>query len=246
VAWRYKAWRFRPARDLDLAPGARLRSVRREPGLVSVLAHGLWRTLVAGYLAIWHRFRVEGRPRLPRHAPFVLVANHASHLDALALGAALPARLGPRAHALAADDVFFESDRLAAFAALALNALPLRRKKASGGDLKDLRTRLVEEPCILILFPEGTRVRDGRMIPFKPGVGMLVAGTDVPVVPCWIDGAFAAMPPGRAWPRPARLRVIVGEPRTFAMRPNDKAGWTAIAAELEAAVAALGDSISGR
>lgn len=238
-------WRFRPARDLDLAPGARFRSVRREPGLLSLAAHAAWSALVRVYLAAWHRYRVAGREHLPADAPFVLVANHASHLDALALGAALPARLAARAYALAAGDVFFESDGLAAFAALALNALPMRRRKVAAGDLKDLRARLIEEPCILVLFPEGTRVRDGRMIPFKPGIGMLVGGTAVAVVPCWIDGAFAAMPPGATWPRPKRLRVILGEPRTFAGRVNDKAGWMAIAAELEAAVAAL-KPVSGR
>ncbi len=232
-------WRFRPARDLDLAPGARFRSVRREPGLIGTLLNGGWRLLAGAYLALYHRLRIEGREHVPTAAPFVLVANHGSHLDALGLGALLPPGLGARAYALAAGDVFFENNGLAAFASLVLNALPMRRKKSSVGDLKDLRSRLIEEPCVLLLFPEGTRVKDGRMAPFKPGVGMLVAGTDVPVVPCFIDGAFAAMPPGAGWPRPRRITVRVGAPIRFADRTNDKAGWTAIARDLEAAVAVL-------
>ena len=232
-------WRFRPARDLDLAPGARFRSVRREPGLVGALLHGGWRLLVRLYLGLFHRFRVVGGEHLPTAAPFVLVANHASHLDALALGALLPPALGSRTYALAAGDVFFEHDGLAAFASLVLNALPMRRKKASVADLKELRARLVEEPCVLVLFPEGTRVKDGRMIPFKPGIGMLVAAAAVPVVPCHIDGAYAAMPPGSRLPRPRRITVRVGVPRTFADQPNDKAGWLAIAKDLEDRVAGL-------
>lgn len=234
-----RPWRYRPARDLNLAPAARWRDVRREPGLVGAVAHGGWLALVRLYLAVWHRFRVLGRENLPAEPPFVLVANHASHLDALALGAALPARLGSRTYALAASDVFFEDDALAAFAAVALNALPMRRRKASGADLKELRDRLVAEPCALILFPEGTRVRDGRLTAFKPGVGMLVAGTEVPVVPCRIEGAHAALPPGRRLPRPRPITVRIGAPLVFADRPNAKAGWLAIAAALQAAVAEL-------
>ena len=55
----------------------------------------------------------------------------------------------------------------------------------SAGDsppaIDDLRTRLLEEPIVYMLFPEGTRTRTGAIGRFKPGVGMLVAGTDIPV-----------------------------------------------------------------
>ncbi len=68
---------------------------------------------------------------------------------------------------------------------------------------------------------------------------MLVAGTSVPVLPCFIEGAFAALPPGRRWPKPSPVRVRIGEPLLFATFDNDKAGWIATAGRLESAVRAL-------
>jgi 1-acyl-sn-glycerol-3-phosphate acyltransferase len=77
------------------------------------------------------------------------------------------------------------------------------------------------------------------MAPFKPGLGMLVAGTDVPVVPCHLGGCFEALAPGRRCPRPRRIRVRVGEPLTFAAVANDRAGWVHVAAAAEERVRAL-------
>ena len=51
----------------------------------------------------------------------------------------------------------------------------------------------MEQACGYILFPEGTRSRDGVIKEFKCGLGMLVAGTDVPVIPCYLQGTFKAL-----------------------------------------------------
>lgn len=232
-------WDLRPARDLGLRPGERHRSLRRESGLVSTGLHLAWWAAVGGYLKAWHRLTVDGREHIPRRPPFVLVANHSSHLDALVLASPLPWRLRDRIFPIAAGDVFFETPLLSAFSAGMLNALPMWRKRCGPHALAELRGRLLDEPCAYILFPEGARSRDGRMLPFKPGLGMLVAGTDVPVVPCRLEGCFEALLPGRRWPRPRRLRLRVGEPLTFADVPNDRAGWLHVAAETERRVNAL-------
>jgi 1-acyl-sn-glycerol-3-phosphate acyltransferase len=92
----------------------------------------------------------------------------------------------------------------------------------------------------LIIFPEGTRSRDGSMSEFKPGLGMLVAGSSVPVIPCHIAGSFQAMPPNCTIPRPEKLRVRVGPPLTFANQPDGREGWVRVARETEDAVRALG------
>jgi len=126
-------WQLRPARDLGLKPSERLRSVGRERGLGGWLIAMVWRGLVWAYLRLFHRLRIEGREHLPHDPPFVMVANHASHLDALALSVALPARLAANAYALAAGDTFFTSNAKAAFAAYAINALPVWRSKTWPG-----------------------------------------------------------------------------------------------------------------
>jgi 1-acyl-sn-glycerol-3-phosphate acyltransferase len=232
-------WRYRPAGDLGLPPGEGFKSVKREAGLVAHGVQSLWRAIAQMYLQGFHRFTVAGREHLPAAAPFVMVANHASHLDALALGTALPWRLRCAAFPIAAGDTFFVTPATSVFAAMMLNALPMWRKNCGAHAMAALRERLVGDPAIFILFPEGTRTRTGEMAAFKPGLGMILGGADVPVVPCHLDGAFAALPPGRRWPRPHRLTLRIGPPLRFHACGNDREGWRKIASGLEAAVRAL-------
>jgi|SRR5579864_2491678 len=232
-------WKFQPARDLGLSPSDRLKSLKRESGLLDTLLHHLWWGFVRLYLKIYHRFTVRGRENLPMEAPFILVANHASHLDVLALAGSCPVRLRDRIFPIAAGDVFFERVPVAAFAAYALNALPLWRKHCDPADLLEMRKRLTDEPCAYVLFPEGTRTRTGEMGTFKRGLGSLAASTLVPVVPCYLEGSFEAFPPDKKFPRPRKLSLTVGVPLRFPATPNDKDGWTEVAAKVEAAVRAL-------
>jgi 1-acyl-sn-glycerol-3-phosphate acyltransferase len=232
-------WKLEPARDLGLPFSERLRSHCREPGLVETAVHLLWWGLVRGYLAAGHRLTVVGREHIPKKPPFVLVANHTSHLDALALAAPLPWRLRDRIFPIAAGDTFFQTSARAVFAAGLLNALPMWRMKCGPQALKALRQRLLEDPCIYILFPEGTRSRDGALRRFKPGLGMLVAGTDVPIVPCCLQGTYQSLPPNRSWPRFKRITLRVGQPLLFPEASNERSGWETIAAETEAAVRGL-------
>lgn len=235
-------WEHRPARDFGLRPLERLRSLGRERGLVGLATHWCWLGGARLYLRLAHRIRVEGRQHLPTRPPFVLIANHASHLDALALCTALGTRAGLRTFPLAAADTFFTNAGSSAFASFAVNALPVWRGRTQRHDLALLRERLLADGIGYVLFPEGTRSRDGRMAAFRPGLGALVAGTDVPVIPCRLTGAFEAWPATRRWPHPGRrLRLVIGPPLRFAEVPNNAAGWAAIAARCEAAVRALSE-----
>src|SRR6184192_4894238 len=183
-------WNLQPARDTGLTPSERFRSVRRESGLLENIAHQVCFLLLRSYFAIAHRLTISGREKLPEHGPFVLAANHCSHLDALVLGAALRPRHRERAFPIAAGDVFFQTKAVSVFSAIVLNALPMWRKNCGTHALADLRRKLEEEKCIYVIFPEGSRSRDGRMAHFKHGLGMLVAETQVPVVPSFIAGTF--------------------------------------------------------
>jgi 1-acyl-sn-glycerol-3-phosphate acyltransferase len=82
------------------------------------------------------------------------------------------------------------------------------------------------------------------MTSFKPGLGMLVAETSVPVVPCYLRGAFEAYPAHRKFPRLARIQLHIGEPLTFADCPNDRTGWNQIARQTEIAVRHLGNVLN--
>ncbi|MBI3988096.1 MAG: 1-acyl-sn-glycerol-3-phosphate acyltransferase, partial [candidate division NC10 bacterium] len=92
---------------------------------------------------------------------------------------------------------------------------------------------------ILILFPEGTRSITGEIGEFKPGIGLLLAGTDVPVLPCHLAGAFEAWPKGRMLPRPGRLQLMIGAPRNYATLPPGKRSALQVCQELRQAVLEL-------
>ncbi|MEM7625698.1 MAG: lysophospholipid acyltransferase family protein [Planctomycetota bacterium] len=228
-----------PAHDLGLPSAARQRSVQREAGLRELLASHAWWAVARTYLKLAHRLEVVGREHLPAEPPFVLVANHTSHLDAPMLAAALPPRHRRYTFPVSAGDVFFETKLASAFSAVFLNALPMWRKHAGRHALDDLRKRLTCGTTSLILFPEGTRSPDGVMQKFKPGIGMLVAGTDVPVFPCYLEGAHAALPKGAKRPRPTKLRARVAPPLRFGDTANDKRGWCGVAQCLQREVIGL-------
>ena len=217
----------------------RLASVQREPGLVSVMAHATTNRILKTYLKIYHRLRIVSAEHLPRAAPFVVVANHTSHLDALLLATSLPYRMRACTFPVAAGDVFFTSPGRTIASSLFLNALPLHRKKVTAHALADLRQRLATGDCGFVLFPEGTRSRADAMLPFKPGLGMLVANSAVPVVPCFIDGADRALGVGHRLPRPARITIRVGSALRFQNCADNRAGWKEVARQTQQAVEAL-------
>ena len=68
---------------------------------------------------------------------------------------------------------------------------------------------------------------------------MLVAETNVPVVPCGLIGSFEALPPNRKVPRPVRIKLVIGERVEFVSIANDRAGWSQIAKSTESAVRSL-------
>ena len=94
-----------------------------------------------------------------------------------------------------------------AFTAVVINGLPFDRK-VNGEESLAVCRKLLETPGnILILFPEGTRSETGDLSRFRSGIGRLVEGTDVPVIPCYLEGAFQALPKGAFVPRPTKLTL---------------------------------------
>jgi hypothetical protein len=74
------------------------------------------------------------------------------------------------------------------------------------------------------------------MAKFKPGIGALVAGRDIAVLPCYLSGGFKAWPKGKVFPYPKKVRLTIGEARNFAAIVPGKESANAIAAELERAI----------
>ena len=229
----------RPRRASLLNSPRRWLDLDRDCSLVEKAGHLGWSVAVRSYLRLRHNLQVSGADHLPVRPPFILTANHSSHLDALVLASALPLSLRDQVFPLAAGDVFFERWLTAALAVGLVNALPMWRKRMPAHGLVQLRRRLIDGRCGYILFPEGKRSRDGRMLPFKAGIGRLVAGSAVPVIPCHLEGTFAACPAGRVWPRGEPIRLRVGAPLRFEGLSDDRRGWSAAARQVEQGVREL-------
>jgi 1-acyl-sn-glycerol-3-phosphate acyltransferase len=236
-----KRWQYDPAADLDQTLTERLRNFPRQPDMLVYGLRSLVALIIRGLLRIYCRFEIVGEENLRNNRSFVLVANHSSHLDAVCLLAGLPLRRLHRAFPAAAADYFFKSVPRTWIATVIVNALPFARQTQIRHSLGICRELLANAGNVLIIFPEGTRSKTGALQEFKPGIGALVAGSDVSVLPCYLDGAFRAWPKGKRIPRPRKVRLIIGAPRNYlAMRP-DKNSSAAVAAELHSAVKQLAD-----
>ena len=249
-----KKWRSDSARDpcrakamrrrVDHAPLDRLRQFPREPDMLIYGVRSIFALIIRGLLRIYNRFEIVGDENLRTNRSLVIVANHCSHLDTLCILAALPLRKLHRAFPAAASDYFFKSVPRLWAAAVLVNALPFGRSGRTRASLAMCNELLANPGTILIIFPEGTRSLTGDINEFKSGIGALVASRDFEVVPCFVDGSFRAWPKGQRFPRPRKVRLIVGPARDYRTRGTDKDEICAIAAELQAAVAKLAPNAS--
>jgi 1-acyl-sn-glycerol-3-phosphate acyltransferase len=232
-------WHYEPASDLDQPLIERLRRFPREPDM---LVYGL-RMVAAifcrGWLRLYHRLTISGRENLPAEGSFVIVANHASHLDTICLLAALPFARVHRTFPAAARDYFFENAPRLLLAAIVVNALPFDRRNSPRQSLGLCHTLLEGPGNALILFPEGTRSATRELGEFKPGIGLLVAGTEHPVVPVYLEGTCGAWPKGAWLPRPWKVGVRIGSPLCYSGHKRGKHSAQQIAHELREAVLAL-------
>jgi 1-acyl-sn-glycerol-3-phosphate acyltransferase len=235
-------WHYDPAVDFDALEQERLRSILREPGLLVSGLRSLSAVVLRCWLRVYHRLTIVGRQNLPTDRSFVLIANHTSHLDALCLLSALSFRQLRCAFPAAARDYFCSTALRAQVARVLVNALPFDRRFAPWQCLS-VCAHLLEKPgTILVFFPEGTRGNGSELSEFKPGVALLVAGRDIPVVPCYLSGTYAALPKGSWCPRPKAVRLTIGPPRVYAHLPATKESAKHICRELHDAVLSLGMS----
>ena len=151
--------------------------------------------------------RVRGRELVPRAGGALVMSNHQSHLDPVLVGLASDRRL----NYLARQTLF----RFAPFRWLisSLDAIPLDREGLGLNGLKETLRRLKRGELVLI-FPEGTRTRDGEVGVFKPGFCALARRANVPLMPVAIEGAFDSWPRTRPLPFPAMIHIHFGPPLT--------------------------------
>jgi len=172
------------------------------------------RVILKAVIAAEVSVTVEGERNVEGlQAPFIVVGNHSSHLDAATMLSYLPYSLTRDLATATAGDYFYNNKIRSNLVGLFFNSYPVdrggRKSKNAG-----LSVSLLRSGVPLCIFPEGTRSRDGVMKSFKPGAAALARALRVPVVPVAIVGAHEAMPVGRNWPKPGRppVKLLIGKP----------------------------------
>lgn len=196
---------------------------------------------ITGIILSTHlRVKCDGLENIPKNKPYILAANHCSHLDLPSIRKSLGA-LADNLHAMAAKDYFFDNPIKSWFFTTFLNALPLDREANAAESLAVCKTVLEAGRSILI-FPEGTRSLTGELQQFKPGIGVLAIELDFPLIPVYLRGTYAALPKGRIIPRSGRIEVRFGKPIDFSDL-KAKIGKTPTIELYRAAVARLQEKV---
>lgn len=164
----------------------------------------LFRLLFATYF----RWRVYQPERVPLTGSVILAANHASYLDPPLVGAGLK-----RPCSFLARETLFHTPLLGALLR-SWESVPVDRDGGTAAGLRGILDRLLSGHAV-ILFPEGTRSRDGRLQPARSGIGLLVVKSTAPVVPVRVFGSYDAWAKDKKFPSPRRIVVKYGSPLHF-------------------------------
>jgi 1-acyl-sn-glycerol-3-phosphate acyltransferase len=171
------------------------------------------RLLLDGLLGVASGWEVRGRENIPRTGGLIVASNHISYMDPPLIGTAAVRVL----HYLAKEELFRQP--LLGPLITAFHAIPIRRGMA---DLSGLARAIdvLKSGAALIMFPEGSRMRDGELHPARPGVGMLAVGGNAKIVPCFISGSDR---PNQWFLRRVKLSVSFGPARTWQELAGDLA-----------------------
>ena len=154
------------------------------------------------------------RQALYKHKKFIIVSNHNSHLDTMALMSALSFGSVGRTCPVAAGDYFGTSKFKTFCTRFFVNALLIpRTPKAGEVSSIHLMTNALDKGNSLIIFPEGTRGEPDKMQAFKRGIGLLLKKRkDVPYIPVFMKGLGNVLPKGRFLLVPFESDIYIGEP----------------------------------
>jgi len=176
------------------------------------------------------RVRVEGLENIPPGV-CIFAANHVSNMDPLAFVPAIPRRVS-----LLAKDEIFRIPILSKAMRLA-KLIPVdRADKEAAASSVDIAVQYLKEGLSFAVYPEGTRSRDGRLLPFKKGTFVMAIEAGVPVVPVSIAGAQTLMRKGDWTVHPGEVIVRFGRAVDASAYSMDKR--TELLARVEALVAA--------
>ena len=162
------------------------------------------RTLFGFLSRVFWRVRTFGFEHVPRKGPVLIAASHESFLDPLVIGSLLPRYL----RFLARSTLFGRDGRIGLHGRVlvGLGATPINRDGGGARDTLRKARALLDAGEAVLIFPEGTRSKDGELQRFRRGVGIIARETGCPVLPVSIRGSSGL------WPRGKRLPIVFGGP----------------------------------
>ncbi len=164
---------------------------------------------------VFLRYRTTGQEHIPRKGGVLIAANHASYSDIPLLGCGIPRRVTFLGRATLFPNRFFN------WALRSLGWIPLKTdridRKAFGEAIS-----LINDGKPVVIFPEGTRSQDGHLQKGKPGIGVIVAETQCPVIPAYISGSRSVLPMGSTRLRLHPVTIHFGEPIVFSSSPGER------------------------
>jgi 1-acyl-sn-glycerol-3-phosphate acyltransferase len=173
---------------------------------------------VIGFLArFFFRLKVFGHDWIPKQGGVLIASNHVSYLDIPLLGCAMKRK----AHFIGKVELI--RNPVMAFLFRYLNGIPIRRGGVNWKVFQEIAD-LLKKGEVVVIYPEGGINITGDLKKLKPGIGMLVAMTGVPVIPALIKGTEKALPVGAKWIRRHPVTVFFGNPIDFGPQLNQENG----------------------
>lgn len=164
-------------------------------------------TRVVPWLMSYFVKEITGLENLPKQGGFVMAANHASHLDEFLILGDVMRATGRKAHALADQKTWFEDSRVKRWIARRYETIPVARGDDSTASI-GMAVDCLRRDEIVLIYPEGTRSRDGQLQRGKTGVSRIALAGRVPIVPVGLRGTFELLPRGKSFPDLGRRKTV--------------------------------------
>ena len=173
------------------------------------MAQWLFPALNVGFkttLKLFSDFEIEGQENIPKSGPLLVASNHISNLDPAIVAAALP-----RPPVFMAKKELFKYGIGSVFMK-GYGAFPVDRHRADVRALNWITRMLLSEHRISIVFPEGTRNKQGILMRGQPGLAHIAMSTGVPIIPVALTGSEKLQNPIKVFKPTATLRLKIGKP----------------------------------
>ncbi|MGE5172667.1 MAG: AMP-binding protein [Betaproteobacteria bacterium] len=184
-------------------------SIKLESGAFCAVALRLLKLVLKGIFTIYGQLSVRGAENLPATGPFIIAPNHLSLVDAAAVMSKIPWKIASQTFFLGTTDYF--GGPVTSRIARRIHVIPVNMETRLSSAMQ-LSAHVLRRGKVLCVFPEGSRSRDGSIKEFKKGVGIIAKELNIPLVPVAIRGTYEMLPPGRSFPRPAKIVVSIGKP----------------------------------